>query len=60
RVALRWAADGELAEALREHSGLIATEVLATQFDEGAPEPGLTAYEDRDLGLRFALTRTEQ
>ncbi|HEU4912231.1 MAG TPA: isoleucine--tRNA ligase, partial [Actinomycetes bacterium] len=47
RVALRWAADGELAEALREHSGLIATEVLATQFDEGAPEPGLTAYEDR-------------
>ena len=35
RVALRWEADGELAEALREHAALVAGEVLATTYEEG-------------------------
>ena len=35
RVALRWSAEGELAEALREHASSVAGEVLATGFEEG-------------------------
>jgi isoleucyl-tRNA synthetase len=64
RVALRWQADGELADALREHADLVAGEVLAVQFDEGDPEPADgadgTVHHDPDLGLRFAVTRMEQ
>jgi isoleucyl-tRNA synthetase len=39
RVALRWEADGELAEALREHADLVAGEVLAVRFEEGGVVP---------------------
>jgi isoleucyl-tRNA synthetase len=63
RVALRWAADGELAEALHEHADLVATEVLATSFEAaevGSVPAGGTTHEDADLGLRFSLTRSEQ
>jgi isoleucyl-tRNA synthetase len=58
RVVLRWQAAGELADALREHSTLVATEVLATSFEEG-PLDGAVQV-DEDLGLRFTVTRTAQ
>jgi isoleucyl-tRNA synthetase len=60
RVVLRWEAGGEVAEALREHAALVATEVLATTFEEGRPGAGATAHADAELGLRFSLTRSEQ
>ena len=64
RVELRWETDGELAEALREHAELVATEVLATTFEEapapGGADTGTTSHEDADLGLRFHLTLSEQ
>jgi len=61
RIELRWETDGELAEALREHGNLVATEVLATTFEAGpAPAGSTTSHEDADLGLRFHLTRSEQ
>ncbi|MBA2767840.1 MAG: isoleucine--tRNA ligase [Sporichthyaceae bacterium] len=72
RVALRWAAGGELAEALREHADLVAREVLATSFEPadltvaagddvlGKDAEGARVHENRDLGLRFSLTRSEQ
>ncbi|MGH8895195.1 MAG: DUF5915 domain-containing protein, partial [Actinomycetes bacterium] len=60
RVALRWAASGELAEALREHGGLVAGEVLATTFVEGEAPDAEGTHEDPDLGLRFHLTRSAQ
>ena len=58
RVELRWQADGELADALREHGALVATEVLATRFEEG-PVDG-AVHTDEDLGLTFTVTRTAQ
>ncbi|HEX6936561.1 MAG TPA: isoleucine--tRNA ligase [Actinomycetes bacterium] len=60
RVALVWAAEGELAQALREHAAAVAAEVLATRFEEGPVPPGEDSQEDPDLGLRFRLTRSEQ
>jgi isoleucyl-tRNA synthetase len=56
RISLWWvASDDELADALREHGGTVADEVLATAFAEGEPTDldGLTAGEDAELGLRF-------
>jgi isoleucyl-tRNA synthetase len=60
RVALRWAAEGELADALREHAALVAGEVLATTFEEDPTVDGGSVHADPGLGLRFTLTRTEQ
>jgi isoleucyl-tRNA synthetase len=60
RVALRWEADGELAEALREHAGLVAGEVLATSYDEGLDGADAPEHRDETLGLRFTVTRTAQ
>jgi isoleucyl-tRNA synthetase len=60
RIDLRWAADGEVAEALREHGGLVAGEVLATSFAEAEPADGAQVQHDDDLGLRFTLTRSAQ
>ena len=60
RVALRWAAEGELAEALREHAALVAGEVLATTFEEAPAVDGGSVHTDPGLGLRFTLTRSEQ
>ena len=62
RVALRWAADGNLAESLREHADLVAREVLATSFEPAdlTGEAADDVHEDQDLGLRFSLTRSEQ
>ncbi len=58
RVELRWQAAGELADALREHGGLVAGEVLATSFEEGLGDGPV--HDGADLGLRFTLTRTAQ
>ncbi|HEX7187082.1 MAG TPA: DUF5915 domain-containing protein, partial [Actinomycetes bacterium] len=60
RVDLRWQAAGEVAEALREHAELVAAEVLATTFVEAALDAGEGVREDRELGLRFRVTRTAQ
>jgi isoleucyl-tRNA synthetase len=59
RIALRWAAaDAELAEALAEHAGLVADEVLATDFASGGPEEGYgPAFTDEALGLTFHLRK---
>jgi len=55
RIALTWAAEGELAEALREASGLVADEVLATSLTEGEPSGDVAT--DEGLGLRFVLKK---
>ena len=55
RITLVWQADGELAEALREHADSVATEVLATEVREGAPDGDVRR--DEDLGLSFSVTR---
>jgi isoleucyl-tRNA synthetase len=60
RIVLRWEGGGEVAAALREHGELVAAEVLATSFAEGPAPAGTTVHADDDLGLRFALTRSEQ
>ncbi|MFD3453697.1 isoleucine--tRNA ligase [Streptomyces sp. NPDC058691] len=59
RIALRWAAaDAELASALEEHAGLVADEVLATDFASGGPEEGYgPAFTDEALGLTFHLRK---
>jgi isoleucyl-tRNA synthetase len=59
RVALRWEAAGELAEALREHAALVAGEVLATTYEEGLDGAGTVTGSDPALGLRFSVTRSE-
>ncbi len=62
RIALRWtAADPAVAEALGEHAGLIADEVLATDFatgtgDESYGEP----FTDEALTLTFRLRRVPE
>jgi isoleucyl-tRNA synthetase len=59
RIELRWAAsDPETAQALREHAGVVAGEVLATSFGEAA-EPPVDSSEVREpgLGLTFWLRR---
>ncbi len=55
RISLAWAADGELAEALREHEALVAGEVLATTIAELEPADGWTTSDD--LGLSFAIAK---
>ena len=55
RITLAWAADGELAEALREHEALVAGEVLATTIAEAEPADDWTTSDD--LGLSFTLAK---
>jgi isoleucyl-tRNA synthetase len=58
RIHLWWAADGELAAAVREHAELIAAEVLAVALRE--EEPTSTApvsFRDAELGLTVWLER---
>jgi len=58
RISLRWAADDpELAAALTEHAALIAREVLAVDYQPGAPGPDMFEHADRDLGVTFWLRR---
>ncbi|GAB2608011.1 isoleucine--tRNA ligase [Streptomyces capparidis] len=59
RIALRWQAGAEeTAEALTEHAGLVAEEVLAVDFARGEGEDGFgEAFTDEGLGLRFRLRK---
>ncbi len=64
RIQVRWAAYGEVAQALREHGEAVADEVLAVSFEEGSPaaEPGETPFvtgHDAETGLNFALRPVE-
>ncbi|TBT88600.1 isoleucine--tRNA ligase [Propioniciclava sinopodophylli] len=55
RISLTWAAGGELGEALRGASALVADEVLATSIVEG--EPTGTVVTDEELGLSFSVAK---
>ncbi|MBO3681610.1 isoleucine--tRNA ligase [Streptomyces sp. NEAU-YJ-81] len=59
RIALRWeTADEELRQALMDHAGLIADEVLATDFATGEADAAYgTPFEDAPLGLTFRLRK---
>jgi isoleucyl-tRNA synthetase len=57
RIAVWWEASGETADALREHAGLLADEVLATSLAAGAPPEALEKRSEPDLGLAFWLRR---
>jgi isoleucyl-tRNA synthetase len=56
RIALRWHATGELAEAVAEHRDLIVEEVLASAMEEVTTPDGL-ATSDPDLGMAFTAER---
>ena len=57
RIALWWqSSDEELASAIREHADAIASEVLATSFDEGAASADAVTVET-DLSASIALRR---
>ncbi|MGH3243481.1 MAG: DUF5915 domain-containing protein, partial [Spirillospora sp.] len=59
RIDLWWEATGtDLAEALRAHTGEVATEVLATTITEGRPQD-LKATRDEDLGLTYYLRKSQ-
>jgi isoleucyl-tRNA synthetase len=56
RIELWWQSSAdELAEALHEHAGLLASEVLASLVYEEQPAAPLAEHRDDELGLRFWL-----
>jgi isoleucyl-tRNA synthetase len=64
RITFRWQADGELADALREHADHVAGEVLATSYTEtdlataAAPRPGSPEPQKfEELGLTFSIEK---
>ncbi|HNM98063.1 MAG TPA: DUF5915 domain-containing protein, partial [Marmoricola sp.] len=60
RIRLRWAATGDLAEALREHSDLISREVLSVDTAEAgdlSDSAGDVATFSDDIGLSFTVVR---
>ena len=59
RITLAWQASGEVADALREHTELVAAEVLATRIHETdlAHDTALPVVHEQALGLRFAVQR---
>jgi len=59
RIVLRWtSAAEETRAALAAHAGLIADEVLATDFAEGEADwPDARPFEDESLALTFTLRR---
>ncbi|HEY3715401.1 MAG TPA: class I tRNA ligase family protein, partial [Jatrophihabitantaceae bacterium] len=61
RIELWWRVGGspEPAEAIRQHAGQLAAEVLATFLNEGAPtDEGWYETTDLELGLHLWLRRT--
>jgi isoleucyl-tRNA synthetase len=56
RIALSWAAQGEMAAAFEEHRDLIAGEVLASTMAE-AESADTLAVRDDELGLSFSVYR---
>ncbi len=59
RIALRWSsADPEVVTALTDHAGLIADEVLATDFASGEADGAYgDPFTDEPLGLTFRLRK---
>ncbi len=58
RIAVRFSATGEVAEALAEHRTLVADEVLATDFAAGPGDEGFgEVFSDEALGLAFRLRK---
>ncbi len=58
RIAVRWQAGAELAEALTEHGTLVADEVLATDFAAGEADDSYgSPFHDEPLGLTFRLRK---
>jgi isoleucyl-tRNA synthetase len=71
RIVLTWQAGPETAEALREHAGLVADEVLAVEMREAEPvavsdtgstssvdgAPAGSVVRDDDLGLVFSVAK---
>ena len=55
RIELWWSAEGESADAVREHARHIGEEVLAVTLTEGAPTRELLPHTDADLGLTWWL-----
>jgi isoleucyl-tRNA synthetase len=55
RIALVWRAGDRTAQALREHGGLVADEVLAVDMREG--EPDVDGFSDNELELVFSVAR---
>ena len=55
RVVLVLQAEGELAEAITEHAGMIADEVLAVQLSQGAV--ATATAEEPELGLTVQITK---
>ena len=55
RISLVWQADGEMGLAMREHSAVIAEEVLATTIEAGVVDGG---FRDDEFGLTFMVTKT--
>lgn len=54
RVSILWAADGDLADAVGEHSELIATETLATTFEKKSVADASEVKVDGEA-FRFAI-----
>jgi isoleucyl-tRNA synthetase len=57
RISLAWQADGELADAIREHQESLAGEVLATVVGEADLSSEEGTFTEEDLGLRFRVTK---
>ncbi|MEP6696965.1 MAG: isoleucine--tRNA ligase, partial [Pseudonocardiales bacterium] len=49
RIELWWEAAGEVGQAMTEHQGLIAGEVLAVSVQHGPPAADIAPHTDRDL-----------
>ncbi len=56
RINLWWAAEGEMAEALREHAGTVAAETLAVRFVEGDGPDDVTRHEADELRVQLIIT----
>ena len=55
RISLVWQADGEMGLAMREHSAVIAEEVLATTIEAGVVDG---RFRDDEFGLTFKVIKT--
>jgi isoleucyl-tRNA synthetase len=58
RITLTWSADGDLAEAMREHGDLLARETLAIEVSE-ADELAQAVVRDDSLGLTLSVQKAE-
>ncbi len=55
RIEVWWQAEGDVAEALREHAAKVADEILATAFVEGHPSADMAPHAEAELGLTWWL-----